>query len=320
MSKAVHIASGQLNNTVTGRDTMAKFLVLGKNGQVGWELQRALALHGEVLCLSRHDEGGDLSSPEKVAAAILNFSPDVVFNAAAYTAVDKAETENEEAYLINAQALQPIACACKKVGALLIHYSTDYVFDGSGQTPRAEDAMPSPVNVYGASKLAGEKVIRNSGCSSLIFRTSWVYGVHGKNFIKTILRLGQTKKSLNVVKDQVGTPTSAEFIADVSTALAMRVLNGEKSLLGTYHLVPNGETNWCDFAKWIISNARELNYPLTLSVQNIKGIPSEEYPTPAKRPHNSRLDNNKLKGLFPKQSIHSWDTYARRVLTELAGI
>lgn len=320
MSKVVHIASGQLNNTVTGRDTMAKFLILGKNGQVGWELQRSLALHGEVLCPGRHDEGGDLSSPEKVATAILSFSPDAVFNAAAYTAVDKAETDNEEAYLINAQALQPMACACKKVGALLIHYSTDYVFDGSGQTPRTEDALPCPVNVYGASKLAGEKVIRDSGCSSLIFRTSWVYGVHGKNFIKTILRLGQTKESINVVKDQIGAPTSAEFIADVSTALAMRVLNGEKSLLGTYHLVPNGETNWCDFAKWIVSNAKELNYPLTLSVQDIKGIPSDEYPTPAKRPLNSRLDNNKLKGLFPKQSIHSWDTYARRVLIELAGI
>ena len=316
----MHIASGQLNNTVTGRDTMAKFLILGKNGQVGWELQRSLALHGEVLCPSRHDEGGDLSSPEKVATAILSFSPDAVFNAAAYTAVDKAETDNEEAYLINAQALQPMACACKKVGALLIHYSTDYVFDGSGQTPRTEDALPCPVNVYGASKLAGEKVIRDSGCSSLICRTSWVYGVHGKNFIKTILRLGQTKESINVVKDQIGAPTSAEFIADVSTALAMRVLNGEKSLLGTYHLVPNGETNWCDFAKWIVSNAKELNYPLTLSVQDIKGIPSDEYPTPAKRPLNSRLDNNKLKGLFPKQSIHSWDTYARRVLIELAGI
>lgn len=320
MSKVVHIANGRLNNTVTGRNTMAKFLILGKNGQVGWELQRTLALRGEVLCLGRHDEGGDLSSPEKVATAILDFAPDAVFNAAAYTAVDKAETESEEAYLINAQALQPVACACKKVGALLIHYSTDYVFDGSGQTPRIEDAIPSPVNVYGASKLAGEKVIGDSGCSSLIFRTSWVYGVHGKNFIKTILRLGQTKESLKVVNDQIGAPTSAEFIADVSTALAMRVLSGEKSLLGTYHLVPNGETNWCDFAKWIISNARELNYPLTLSVQNIKGIPSEEYPTPAKRPLNSRLDNNKLKGLFPKQSIHSWDTYAKRVLTELARV
>ncbi len=189
-----------------------------------------------------------------------------------------------------------------------------------GKPPRTEEASPSPINVYGASKLAGEEVILDSGCSSLIFRTSWVYGVHGKNFIKTILRLGQTKESLNVVNDQIGAPTSAEFIADVSTSLAMRVLSGEKSLLGTYHLVPNGETNWCDFAKWIISNAQELDYPLTLSAQAIKGIPSEEYPTPAKRPRNSRLDNNKLKALFPKQSIHSWDTYAKRVLIELAGI
>ena len=320
MCKAVRTASGLLSNTVTGKDTMAKFLILGKNGQVGWELQRSLALHGEVLCLGRHDEGGDLSCPEKVSAAILNFCPNAVFNAAAYTAVDKAETENKEAYLINARALQPIASACEQIGALLVHYSTDYVFDGSGQTPRTEEALPSPVNVYGASKLAGEKVILDSGCSSLIFRTSWVYGVHGKNFIKTILRLGQTKESLNVVNDQIGAPTSAEFIADVSTSLAMRVLSGEKSLLGTYHLVPNGETNWCDFAKWIISNAQELDYPLTLSAQAIKGIPSEEYPTPAKRPRNSRLDNNKLKALFPKQSIHSWDTYAKRVLIELAGI
>lgn len=299
---------------------MAKFLILGKNGQVGWELQRALALHGEVLSLGRNDEGGDLLYPERVASLILDFSPDVVFNAAAYTAVDRAETERNEAYQINAVALQLITSACIEKGALLVHYSTDYIFDGSGQEPRTEDALPSPINNYGVSKLEGEKIISKSGCAALIFRTSWVYGVHGKNFLKTILTLGRTKTFLNVVDDQVGSPTSAEFIADISAVLAIRVLNGEKNLLGIYHLVPDGETNWCDFAKWIISNGKELNFPLTLSVQNIKGIRSEEYPTAAKRPRNSRLNNNKLKALFPKQCITSWDVYAKRVLTELSGI
>ena len=299
---------------------MSKILVFGKNGQVGWELQRSLGLVGDVVFLGRNDQGGDLCDVSALTARIKAEKPEIIFNAAAYTAVDAAESDEKTAYLVNAEAVSAMAMAAKELGALLVHYSTDYVFDGSGQTPRTEETLPSPVNVYGASKLAGEKVILDSGCSSLIFRTSWVYGVHGKNFIKTILRLGQTKETLNVVNDQVGAPTSAEFIADVSTALAIRVLSGEKSLLGTYHLVPDGETDWCDFAKWIISNAQELDYPLTLSAQAIKGIPSEEYPTPAKRPRNSRLDNNKLKALFPKQSIHSWDTYAKRVLIELAGI
>ena len=298
---------------------MTKFLILGKNGQVGWELQRSVALYGEVLSLGRHDEGGDLLYPEQVADRIKKFSPDVVLNAAAYTAVDKAETEQEDAFKVNSEALHYITQACKETGALLVHYSTDYVFDGTGQEPRPEDSPTSPINVYGCSKLKGEEIIKNSGCRFLIFRTSWVYGVHGKNFIKTILRLAKSKESLNIVNDQIGAPTSAEFIADVSTVLSLQVLNGNEKLTGTYHLVPNGETNWCDFAKWIVRYAKKLDFVLTLSDENISGISSKDYPTAAKRPLNSRLDNTKLRSVFPQQSIQSWDIYAKRVLIELSG-
>lgn len=296
-----------------------KFLILGKNGQVGWELQRAFALKGTVLSLSREDFGGDLLKPAELEKKIIEFAPDAVINAAAYTAVDKAESERDLAFKINSEAVEHLAKVCKKQKALLVHFSTDYVFDGSGSKPWCETDKVSPINAYGQSKLAGERAIEQSQCDALIFRTSWVYGVHGKNFIKTILRLAQTKECLNVVNDQYGAPTSAEFIADVAAELTMRVLNSGKDLTGTYHLVPDGETNWCDFARWIVSEARSLNFKLSLEVEKIRGIPSSQYPTPAKRPSNSRLNNSKLKELFPKGTIHNWDVYAKRVLVELSG-
>ena len=298
---------------------MPKFLILGKNGQVGWELQRSLALKGEVLSLGREDEGGDLFHPEKVASRIVTYRPDIVFNAAAYTAVDKAESEQDKAFAVNSTAVREIAQACQQIGAILVHYSTDYVFDGTGHQPRKEIATPCPINIYGQSKLEGERGIYQSCPRSFIFRTSWVYGVHGKNFIKTILRLAQTKETLNVVSDQIGAPTSAEFIADISAELALCALNGKRELFGIYNLVPNGATSWCDFAKWIVSQTQSLGVELALKSQNIHPIPSSEYPTPAVRPLNSRLDNGKLRSQFDKACIHNWDVYAKRVLVEIVG-
>ena len=298
---------------------MPKFLILGKNGQVGWELQRSLALKGEVLSLGREDEGGDLYHPEEVASKIVAYRPDIVFNAAAYTAVDKAESEQDKAFAFNTTAVREIARACQQIGAILVHYSTDYVFDGSGDAARDENAPTKPLNVYGQSKLAGEDEIRQYCLQSFIFRTSWVYGVHGKNFIKTILRLAKTKESLKVVSDQIGAPTSAEFIADISAELALRALNEKSELFGVYNLVPNGTSSWCDFALWIVSQAHSLNVDLTLESQNIYPIPSSEYPTPAARPLNSRLDNSKLRSQFKEGCIHDWSVYAKRVLIEIIG-
>ncbi|MBM6929298.1 dTDP-4-dehydrorhamnose reductase [Parasutterella secunda] len=298
---------------------MPKFLILGKNGQVGWELQRSLALKGEVLGLGREDEGGDLYRPEEVASKIIAYHPDIVFNAAAYTAVDKAESEQDKAFAVNSTAVREIAQACQQIGAILVHYSTDYVFDGSGNSPRDEKAPTKPLNVYGQSKLAGEDEILRYCPQSFIFRASWVYGVHGKNFIKTILRLAQTKETLKVVSDQIGAPTSAEFIADISAELALRALNEKNKLFGICNLVPNGTTSWCDFAKWIVSQTQSLGIDQALKPQNIHPIPSTEYPTPAVRPLNSRLDNNKLRSQFNEGCIHDWSVYAKRILIEVIG-
>ena len=298
---------------------MPKFLILGKNGQVGWELQRSLALKGSVLAIGREDKGGDLYRPEEVAGKIIAYQPDIVFNAAAYTAVDKAESEQDKAFAVNSTAVREIAKACQQVGAILVHYSTDYVFDGSGAAARDENAPTKPLNVYGQSKLAGEDEIRRYCPQSFIFRPSWVYGVHGKNFIKTILRLAKTKESLKVVSDQIGAPTSAEFIADISAELALRALNEKNKLFGIYNLVPNGTTSWCDFAKWIVSQVHSLNVDLALESQNIHPISSSEYPTPAVRPLNSRLDNSKLRSQFKEGCIHDWSEYAKRVLMEIIG-
>lgn len=296
-----------------------KILLLGKNGQVGWELQRSLVALGEVTALDRQASGencGDLEQPLKVVETIRHHNPDVVFNAAAYTAVDKAETEKEKALLVNGYTVGAIARVCAELNCLLVHYSTDYVFNGSGKGPKEESAITGPLNYYGASKLVGENAIKESGCRHLIFRTSWVYGVHGNNFIKTILRLAATKTEMNVVSDQVGAPTAASFIADASTALAQRVVNGEETLCGTYHLVPNGTTNWCDFARWIVGLANKSE-TLTLKPEAIRAIPSSDYPTPAIRPLNSRMSNAKLTKALGADSIQSWEHYAEQVVNAL---
>ena len=298
-----------------------KILLLGKNGQVGWELQQRLGTFGEVIALDRHgnvEDCGDLEQPLKLVETIERHKPDVIFNAAAYTAVDKAETEREKASLVNGYTVDAIARICAKLNCLLVHFSTDYVFDGSGQASRTEEAETGPLNHSGRSKLVGENAIKESGCRYLLFRISWVYGVHGHNFIKTILRLASSKTELNVVADQVGAPTSAAFIADVSSLLARRVLNGEENLCGLYHLVPNGTTNWCDFARWIIDQAHN-NEDLILKSGRINAIASSEYPTPALRPLNSRLSNEKLKSVLGSQNILSWQEYAKPVVATLSA-
>lgn len=289
---------------------MSKILVFGKNGQVGWELQRSLALVGDVVFLSRKDQGGDLLDVDSMVARIREEKPEIIFNAAAYTAVDAAENDQEMAKRINCDAVAAMANVCKELNALLIHYSTDYVFNGTGVRPWKEDDLIDPINVYGSTKALGEKAIIESGCKAYIFRTSWVYGVHGKNFIKTMLRLAQLRETLGVVADQIGTPTSAEFIADVSTWLA---LHKKPAQVEVIHLVPMGLTSWYEFALNIFANASSI----ALSVKTVKPLKSAEYPTPAKRPMNSRMDNSKLLSLLPKGSVMNWQYYSNRVLKEI---
>ncbi len=293
-------------------------LLFGKNGQVGSELHRILAPYGRLIALDRQGEDGlcgDMTDLDGIAATIAYVKPDLIFNATAYTAVDKAESEPELCHTINVEAPRAMARAAKAVNALLVHYSTDYVFNGEGETPFVETDPTGPLNVYGGTKLFGEEAIREEGARHLICRTSWVYGVFGKNFMKTILRLAKTKTALNVVEDQVGAPTSAEFIADYSLQLALKTLQNP-ALEGTYHLVPCGTTNWCEFARWIVRESASAD-GFVLMPDAIKGIPSSEYPTPATRPLNSRLDNTKLREALAPATIHCWETYAARVLRAL---
>lgn len=290
-----------------------KILLLGKNGQVGWELQRALAPLGEVIALDRRDMGGDLTDPQQVAQRIAQEQPQWVVNAAAYTAVDKAESDPVTARLVNAQAVEAMARACVTHGAMLVHYSTDYVFDGSGEHFRNEDAATAPLSVYGQTKLQGEQAICASGCQHLIFRTSWVYAARGGNFARTMLRLAQEKTALAVVEDQCGAPTGAELIADV-TAQCLARFKPEQS--GLYHLVAGGQTNWLAYARHVIKAARARGLPITVAADQIRGQSSANYPTPAKRPLNSRLDTHKLRGTFSLALPH-WETGVDRMLQEI---
>lgn len=299
-----------------------RILLLGKNGQVGWELQRTLKPLGEIIALSRQNENGlcgDLSDLPGVVETIEKLKPDVVVNAAAYTAVDKAETEREQAYLINAKAPEVIAQALKYNNGLLVHYSSDYVFDGSGDESRLESAQTNPVNYYGYSKLAGERAIADSGCEHLIFRTSWVYGIHGGNFIKTMVKLAKEKDTLSIVNDQIGVPTGADLIADVTAHVIrsyMQQASGKNRLAlnGIYHLVPDGETTWFDYACLIFKQLREMGYSLPLT--ETTPVATLQYPTPANRPLNSRLNNQKLKNVFDFY-LPSWESGVRRMLDEM---
>ncbi|WP_192552159.1 dTDP-4-dehydrorhamnose reductase [Pseudomonas sp. IzPS59] len=293
-----------------------KILLLGKNGQVGWELQRSLAPLGELIALDRHSVdglSGDLSNLEGLRSTIRQIKPDVIVNAAAYTAVDKAESEVELAASVNAQASGVLAEEAAVLGAWLVHYSTDYVFSGQGVTPWQETDSVAPVNAYGASKLAGEQLITASGCKHLIFRTSWVYGARGNNFAKTMLRLAADRESLNVIADQVGAPTGADLIADV-TALAIRQAFQRPELSGLYHLAASGEVSWHGYASHVIAFAKANGEQL--AVQAVNPIDTTAYPTPARRPLNSRLNTQKLRDNF---SLHlpDWQSGVTRMLREV---
>ena len=296
-----------------------KILLLGKNGQVGWELQRSLAPLGEVLALDRHSTSycGDLSKPEELAQTVLAYKPDFIVNAAAHTAVDKAESEPELAKVLNTEAPAALAKAAEQVGAWLVHYSTDYVFDGSGTHARQEGEGTGPLSVYGQTKLDGEKAIVASGCKYLIFRTSWVYAARGGNFAKTMLRLAQERDKLTVINDQYGAPTGADLIADVTAHAMRRVLNTQNiSFSGVHHLVASGETTWHGYASHVIEKAKAIKPELDWKVADIAPVPTTAFPTPAVRPLNSRLCTEKLQQAFGLV-LPPWQQGVDRMLTEI---
>ncbi|WP_341685324.1 dTDP-4-dehydrorhamnose reductase [Limnohabitans sp.] len=293
-----------------------KILLLGKNGQVGWELQRSLSVLGEVVALDRHSTPcGDLSQPERLAQTVRELRPDVIVNAAAHTAVDKAESEVDLARTLNAAAPAALSQAAAETGAWLVHYSTDYVFNGSGNTPWQEGDATGPLGVYGQTKLEGEQAISASGCKHLIFRTSWVYAARGGNFAKTMLRLAQERERLTVINDQHGAPTGADLIADV-TAHAIRSAQHKPELAGLYHLVAGGETTWHGYASHAIAHARELRPDLGWKVNDIAPVETSAFPTPAKRPQNSRLNTQKLQQAFGLNLPH-WQLGVDRLLAEI---
>jgi len=294
-----------------------KILLLGKNGQVGWELQRSLAPLGQLLSLDRHssDFCGDLSRPAELAETVAAYQPDVIINAAAHTAVDKAESEPELARRINAEAPATLAQAAARSGAWLVHYSTDYVFDGRGEQPRQEDDATGPLGVYGQTKLEGEQAIAASGCKHLIFRTSWVYAARGGNFAKTMLRLAQERERLTVIDDQHGAPTGADLIADVTAHAIRQALHGEAAS-GLYHLVASGETTWHGYASHVIARAQALRPELNWMVKEIAPVPTSAFPTPAQRPFNSRLNTQKLQSQFGLTLPH-WQHGVDRLLSEI---
>jgi dTDP-4-dehydrorhamnose reductase len=293
-----------------------KILLFGKNGQVGWELQRSLAPLGELVAVDfdSQDLCGDFTRLDGIAQTVRIVSPDVIVNAAAHTAVDKAEDERERVRVINALAPATLAREARKLDAWLIHYSTDYVFDGSGSKPRVETDPTAPLNVYGQTKLEAEKEILESGCHHLIFRTSWVFAALGGNFAKTMLRLAQERDRLTIIDDQIGAPTGADLLADV-TAHVLRAAVKRPNVSGLYHLVAAGETSWYGYARFVLNYARESGLRLKVAPENILPVPSSAFPSPATRPKNSRLDTEKLQSTFDL-NLPSWQTGVARLLTE----
>lgn len=293
-----------------------KILLFGKKGQLACELQTYLKSLGELIALDRNSGFcGDLTNLAGLMETVHSVAPDVVVNAAAYTHVDKAEEESELAHLVNAKAPEVLAKACAAVNAWLIHYSTDYVFDGSGTTAWKESDATAPINRYGQTKLEGEKAIINSGCKYLIFRTSWVYGVHGNNFMKTILRLAHERSSLNVVSDQIGVPTSTELLAKVSLTAIKEAINTPE-LAGVYHVAPSGQTSWHDYAVFLMNEAAKVKQDFLL--RQINPISSTEYMTPAQRPLNSRLDTTKLVRTF-SVALPEWETDVAATVGKILG-
>jgi dTDP-4-dehydrorhamnose reductase len=297
-----------------GRRMTIRILLLGSEGNVGWELQRALAPLGELTARSRMQ--CDLLDAEALRRTIESTRPDVIVNAAAYTAVDKAEQDAATAEAINATAVGLIAAAARANGALFVHFSTDYVFDGSKSGWYVETDATGPRSEYGRGKQRGEQAIVASGCRHLIFRTSWVFATRGANFAKTMLRLAGERETLRVIADQWGAPTGAELIADV-TAHAIREVVAGRAAGGLYHLAAAGETSWHEYASFVVEEARRLG--AELRVRTIEAITTDEYPLPAPRPANSRLGTEKLQAAFGLR-LPEWQYHVRRMLTELLGI
>jgi dTDP-4-dehydrorhamnose reductase len=287
-----------------------RILLFGKDGQVGWELQRSLAVLGDVRALDAAD--ADFAAPQSLLEVVRELRPDAIVNAAAHTAVDRAESEPELAQAINAEAPGVLAQAAAAQGAWLVHYGTDYVFDGSGSEPRDETAPAAPLSVYGRTKLDGEARIRASGCRHLILRTSWVYGTNGGNFARTMLRLAQERERLSVVADQIGAPTGADLLADV-TAHTLRAASRRPELGGTYHVAAAGETSWHGYASFVVGWARARGLPL--KAQAVDPVPASAWPTPARRPLNSRLDTRKLRSTFDL-ALPPWEQGVQRMLAE----
>lgn len=292
-------------------------LLLGKGGQVGWELQRSLSVLGHVTALDHDSTGhcGDFANPTGIADTVRALRPDIIVNAAAHTAVDKAESEPDLARLLNATTPGVLAEEAARLGAWLIHYSTDYVFDGSGSRPWVETDVPAPLSVYGRTKLEGEQLIQQSGAQHLILRTSWVYAARGGNFAKTMLRLAQERERLTVIDDQWGAPTGADLLADV-TAHAIRHLQQRPQDAGLYHLVAGGETNWNLYAKYVLDQAQKAQSAIKIVANEVAPVPTSAFPTPAVRPHNSRLNTSKLQTTFGLTLPH-WQQGVARMLYEI---
>ncbi|MEO6291031.1 MAG: dTDP-4-dehydrorhamnose reductase [Burkholderiaceae bacterium] len=294
-----------------------KILLFGKGGQVGWELQRSLAPLGEIVAVDfdSTDLCGDFTNPAGLAETVRQVKPNIIVNAAAHTAVDKAESEPELARTINATAPGIIAQEAQRLQAWMVHYSTDYVFDGSGEQAWTESDQPAPLSVYGQTKWEGEQLVAANCSKHLIFRTSWVYAARGGNFAKTMLRLAKERDSLNVIDDQIGAPTGADLLADI-TALALRQVQTQPDLAGLYHLVASGHTSWHGYASLVIEQARQAGIALKTPQNAIYKIATQAYPTPARRPVNSKLDTSKLQAAF-QVHLPSWQQGVTRMLTEI---
>lgn len=295
-----------------------RILLLGKDGQVGWELQRALAPLGDVITLGRDSPApwtADLANPEALAATIRAIAPQIIVNAAAHTAVDTCESEPDVARALNATAPGVLAREAASLGAWLLHYSTDYVFDGSGTTPWSETSPTGPLSVYGATKLEGEEAILASGCRHLILRTSWVYSARGSNFARTMLKLALLRDRLSVVDDQIGAPTGADLLADISAHCLRAAMNSDQ-VAGVYHAVACGETSWYGYARHVIDFARAAGQAIRVAPEAITAVPSTAFTTPARRPSNSRMDTSKLAQTFGLR-LPSWQSGVDRMLIEV---
>ena len=290
-----------------------KILLTGSNGQVGFELQKKLSLLGEVIATDREEL--DLTDPDAITQFIDQTKPDIIINPAAYTAVDKAESEHDLAYQINVKAPEVLASMARQLNIPLVHFSTDYVFDGLKKSAYVETDLTNPQSVYGKTKYEGEEKVRTHA-KHIILRTSWVFGSHGNNFLKTMLRLFKEKESLNIVADQWGAPASASMLSDVTSKIVNTIIKNKNfNDYGTYHVTSDGETNWQQYASLISSELIKLNVKIKCGSDQIRPIVTSEYPTPAKRPLNSRLNTNKLKKTFVLELPH-WESEVKKVLRE----